>query len=506
MSFLPLKKLTSASERSVSKRMRRRSLRPQVLAALTALLLLTHVERPLLAAETSAQPITPDSTVVAVVGGPGGMGYWIVSVDGSVEVVGTNIVPPLGESEPLTDSVRTAYEGAPGALGIWLELVNGTKVAIGDPGPRIFNGHERPPGWLSGLAVKQLMRGKWVDGIDRGCVAELPRAVRIGQLLLPTMQESQFGAAVEEARDHQIAGILLAGGATPWIGRRVEELQEFASRIPLLMAVDEEGGRVQRLRHVLPDLPSAGRQVNERLEIVAQRAERHATQMLELGFNVNLAPVLDVGSGPGIGDRSFSNDAALVTDYGIATIEGLSDGGVLPVAKHFPGHGSASEDSHDGRSQSPSLTQLLQDDLVPFEAAISTGKSAIMISHLEIPGLTGELPASLSAAAIDGLLRTDLGFEGLVISDALNMKAVADRWPVEQSVVMTIGAGADLAILGTLADVGPAFASLDEAVYQGQLAVERVNDAATNVLRAKKVNACTLVGRVRGVFNTVHDW
>ena len=129
-----------------------------------------------------------------------------------------------------------------------------------------------------------------------------------------------------------------------------------------------------------------------------------------------------------------------------------------------------------------------------------------MISHLEIPGLTGELPASLSAAAIDGLLRTDLGFEGLVISDALNMKAVADRWPVEQSVVMTIGAGADLAILGKLADVGPAFASLDEAVYQGQLAVERVNDAATNVLRAKKVNACTLVGRVRGVFNTVHDW
>ena len=99
-----------------------------------------------------------DSTVVAVVGGPGGMGYWIVSVDGSVEVVGTNIVPPLGESEPLTDSVRTAYEGAPGAPGIWLELVNGTKVAIGDPGPRIFNGHERPPGWPSGLGETNYAR------------------------------------------------------------------------------------------------------------------------------------------------------------------------------------------------------------------------------------------------------------------------------------------------------------------------------------------------------------
>ena len=506
MNFLHLKKSTSVLGSSVTRRIRCRSPRTSILAVLTALLLLTHLGAPLLAAETPIQPIATDPTVVAVVGGPGGMGYWIVSADGSVEVVGPNIVPPLGESEPLTDKVRSAYEGAPGALGIWLELLNGTKGAIGDPGPRIFNGHERPPGWLSGLAVKQLMRGNWIDNIDRGCVAELPRAVRIGQLLLPTMQEAQFGAAVEEARDHQIAGILLTGGATPWIGRRVDELQEFANRIPLLMAADEEGGRVQRLRHILPDLPSATRQVNERLEIVAQRAERHATQMLEVGFNVNLAPVLDVGAGPGIGDRSFSNDSALVIDYGLATIEGLSDGGVLPVAKHFPGHGSATEDSHDGRAQSPPLTQLLQDDLMPFEAAISTGKAAIMVSHLEIPGLTGDLPASLSSAAIDGLLRTDLGFEGLVISDALNMKAIADRWSVEQSVVMTIGAGADLAILGTLADVGPAFASIDEAVYQGHLKVERVNDAATNVLRAKKVNACTLVGRVRGVFNTVQGW
>ncbi|MDP6283803.1 MAG: glycoside hydrolase family 3 N-terminal domain-containing protein, partial [Acidimicrobiales bacterium] len=210
-----------------------------------------------LSADTPLGTVSPDSTIVGVIDGPGGIGYWVVSADGSVEVVGTNIVPPLGASEPLTDKVRIAYEGAPGALGIWLQLVDGTKVAIGDPGPRIFNGYERPTGWLSGLAVKQLMRGRWIDDIDRGCVDELPRAVRIGQLLLPTMTEAQFGAAVQEVRDHQIAGILLSGGATPWIARRVDELQDFADRIPLLMAADEEGGRVQRLHHVLPDLPSA---------------------------------------------------------------------------------------------------------------------------------------------------------------------------------------------------------------------------------------------------------
>lgn len=488
------------------KRTRRRSRASHFLAASTIIFFLAPQGTGHLAAQTPIQPLTPDSTVVAVLDGPGGIGYWIVSADGTVEVVGTNIIPPLGESEPLTDKVRTAYEGAPGALGIWLELVNGTKVAIGDPGPRIFTGHERPSGWLSGLAVKQLMRGRWIDTIDRGCVAELPRAVRIGQLLLPTMEESQFGAAVEEARDHQIAGILLSGGATPWIGRRVDELQEFANRIPLLMAADEEGGRVQRLHHILPDLPSPARQVNERLEIVAQRAERHAIRMLEFGFDVNFAPVLDVGAGPGIGDRSFSNDPALVVDYGVATIEGFSDGGVLTVAKHFPGHGSADFDSHDGRSVGPPLHELIKTDLVPFEAAIATGKSAIMVGHTEIPEVTNGLPSSLSSAAVQGLLRDDLGFEGLVVTDALNMKAVSDRWPIEEAVVMALGAGADLMVLGSLADVGAAFAGIDEAVYEGQLAVDRVNDAAINVLRAKKVNACTLVGRVRGVFNTVYDW
>ena len=476
------------------------------LAFLVALVSLMPQGMQSLFADSPSETLLPNSTIVGVVDGPGGIGYWVVSADGSVEVVGTKIVPPLGESEPLTDSVRSAYEGAPGALGIWLQLADGTKVAIGDPGPRIFNGHERPAGWLSGLAVKQLMRGRWIDDIDRGCVAELPRAVRIGQLFLPMMTESQFGAAVEEARDHQIAGILLSGGATPWIARRIDELQDFADRIPLLMAADEEGGRVQRLRHVLPDLPSAGRQVNERLELVRQRAERHAGQMLELGFNVNLAPVLDVGTGPGIGDRSFSNDATLVVDYGIATIEGLSNGGVLPVAKHFPGHGATDRDSHEGRSIGPVLLELIDNDLVPFEAAIASKKSGIMVGHSEIPDVSEGLPSSLSPAVIQGILRDDLSFDGLVVTDALNMGAVSDRWSTEEAVIMAVQAGADLMILGTLADVGPAFSSIDQALYEGRLTVDRLNDAAVNVLRAKGINSCTLIGRVRGVMNTVHDW
>ena len=174
--------------------------------------------------------------------------------------------------------------------------------------------------------------------------------------------------------------------------------------------------------------------------------------------------------------------------------------------RHFPGHGATDRDSHEGRSIGPALAELVKNDLVPFEAAIASKKSGIMVGHTEIPGVTEGLPSSLSPAAIEGLLRGELKFNGLVVTDSLNMRAVSDRWSTEEAVVMALKAGADLMILGTLADVGPAFASVDQALYEGHLAVDRLNDAAVNVLRAKGVNSCTLVGRVRGVMNTVHDW
>ncbi|HAY65761.1 MAG TPA: hypothetical protein DCY36_07015 [Acidimicrobiaceae bacterium] len=257
---------------------------------------------------------------------------------------------------------------------------------------------------------------------------------------------------------------------------------------------------------MLPRLPSAATQVNERIELVSQRAERHAVRMVELGFNMNFAPVLDVGAGPGIGDRSFSNDASLVTRYGMATIEGLSDGGVLPVAKHFPGHGGADADSHKGRSIAPTLGELRENDLVPFRAAVDSGKTAIMVGHVEIPDLSEGMPASLSSQVIEGLLRGEFNFDGLVVTDALNMQAISQRWSIDEAVVLAVGAGADLMVLGSLSEVEAAFAAVDKAVYEGMVSVERLNDAAVNVLRAKKLNACTLIGRVRGFLNSPYDW
>ncbi|MDG2112000.1 MAG: glycoside hydrolase family 3 N-terminal domain-containing protein [Actinomycetota bacterium] len=475
-----------------------------VIAGAQTVLAQTALAQTVLAQTVEQEPVG-SSRLVAVLDGPGGVGYWLVSEDGSVEVVGTTILPALGDDPEIPVRVESARAGSPGALGLWLILADGTEVAVGDPGPEVDLRERRSLGWLAGTSVRQLMRGAWWPDIDLACTGELPRAVRIGQTLMTALTEREFGLAVEEARDHQIGGIMLLGGATPFIDRRIAELQEFSGRIPMMMAVDEEGGRVQRLRGVLPNLSSAASQAADRVDVVEARAVRHGDDMSDLGFTVNFAPVLDVGAGPGIGDRSYGNDPGVVSTYGLAVASGLADAGILPVVKHFPGHGGATADSHVELPQTAPLAELRERDLLPFIDAVQSAEVAVMVGHLMVPDLTRGLPASLSSAAIDGLLRGELGHNGLVVTDSLVMKAISDRWTVPEAVVLSLAAGADLALIGNLDDVPAAFDEIDRAVQEGRLSVEALDRAATHVLRAKGLNACTLVGRVRGNLNTVRD-
>lgn len=154
------------------------------------------------AATVSAQtdeeaPTDSTSPVVAVLEGPGGIGYWVVSEDGTVEVIGTSIFPAVGEDPEIPVRVESARVGSPGALGLWLQLADGTEVALGDPGPEVDLREERALGWLSGVAIRQLLKGAWWPDVDLACTAELPRAVRIGQTLMTAFTEREFGLAVE---------------------------------------------------------------------------------------------------------------------------------------------------------------------------------------------------------------------------------------------------------------------------------------------------------------------
>ncbi|WP_419945654.1 glycoside hydrolase family 3 N-terminal domain-containing protein [Candidatus Poriferisodalis sp.] len=433
--------------------------------------------------------------IAVVLSGPGGVGYWAIGVDGSIEPIGTTILPIIGEPPEIHSDVTGARLGAPGALGVWLLLADGSEVPVGDPGPTVLTGEERPVGWLSGVAVRQLLSGAWRTDVDRWCTSELSLEVRIGQTIMTALGERSLGFAVEEARDRRIGGILLVGPVTEHVWRRIAELQDFAGRIPLIFAVDEEGGRVQRLAGLIGRLPTAASQTQRSPAEIVEQAADHARKMVELGFTMNFAPVVDVGAGEGIGDRAFGDDPDVVTDYGIATVEGLSAGGVMPVVKHFPGHGGASADTHEELASTAPLAQMRTRDLIPFAAVVGSTDAAVMVGHLNVPGLTGGLPASLSPAAIGGLLRDELGHSGLVVTDSLVMGAIRSRWSVREATLLAVAAGADLALVGDLASAAAAFAEIEAAVSENRLSLERLDDAATNVFRAKDVYACTLVGR-----------
>ena len=194
-----------------------------------------------------------------------------------------------------------------------------------------------------------------------------------------------------------------------------------------------------------------------------------------------------------IGDRSFSNDPDVVTQYAGAYARGLRDAGLLPVLKHFPGHGHGSGDSHTGAVVTPPLEALKNDDLVPYrtllDPGVDQGRVAVMIGHLQVPGLTGDLPASLSPAAI-GLLRSgDYGappFNGPVFTDDLSsMRAIADRYGVAQSALMALQAGADTALWITTDEVPAVLDRLEAAVNGGELSIDDVNQKVLRMAAVK---------------------
>jgi beta-N-acetylhexosaminidase len=202
---------------------------------------------------------------------------------------------------------------------------------------------------------------------------------------------------------------------------------------------------------------------------------------------VDYAPVLDVTGDDGvIGDRSFADDPATVARAGIAFAKGLRDGGVLPVAKHFPGHGATGADSHKGLPvvDTP-LARLRARHLAPFKAAIDAGLPAVMVGHLLARELDPERPASLSPAALR-LLRQDLGFHGLVTTDALEMGAITDGWGLPQAGELAIEAGVDQLLIG-LPDppVTAVLDRLEAAVRAGRLSRTRVAEAFAHVQAAK---------------------
>jgi beta-N-acetylhexosaminidase len=221
-----------------------------------------------------------------------------------------------------------------------------------------------------------------------------------------------------------------------------------ADALPLLMSVDQEGGKVARLKAPLTEFPDQAFLGRTGDEDLAWRFGRVlALELTALGFNLDYAPVVDVDSNPEnpvIGSRAFSADPQVVARMGAAVIRGMQENGLLACAKHFPGHGDTRTDSHLELPELPhDLERLEAVELVPFRAAIRAGVATMMTAHVRFNAVDSSVPATLSPRVIQGILREKLGYEGVIISDDLEMKAVLDHFGIAESVRLGILAGVD---------------------------------------------------------------
>lgn len=255
------------------------------------------------------------------------------------------------------------------------------------------------------------------------------------------------------ARD-ALAGVILFSrnlGAPEDVAADVRRIMESSSGPAPFVGIDQEGGRVQRLKAPVLQLPPMARLgAIDQPELTRRAGRLLGEQLAALGFDLDFAPVLDVGTNPEnrvIGDRSFGSDPELVARHGLAFARGLRDAGLLACGKHFPGHGDTVEDSHFELPALPhTLERLERVELVPFRAAVGT-VDAIMTAHIVFHAIDPDRPATLSHRVITGLLRGELGYDGLVVSDDLEMKAIADHWSTAEAAVEAIRAGCDLLLI-----------------------------------------------------------
>ncbi|RFD24730.1 beta-glucosidase [Mycobacterium uberis] len=331
-----------------------------------------------------------------------------------------------------------------------------------------------------------------------GSPASVPGALtirdKLAQLLMVGVRDAVD--AKDVVTNHHVGGIMigsetdlsmLTNGAPADIARSVGPL-------PLAVSVDEEGGRVSRLKSLIGTAPSARMLAQtSTVDQVYGMALDRGRKMRELGITINFAPVVDVIDAPDnsvIGDRSFSSDPAVVTSYAGAYARGLRDAGLLPVLKHFPGHGHGSGDSHTGGVTTPPLQDLQTTDLVPYRTLVSDAPVGVMLGHLQVPGLTGDDPASLSSAAVQ-LLRTGANYEappfnGPVFSDDVSgMAAISDRYGVVDAVLRTLQAGTDVALWVNTEAVPAVLDRLEQAVSVGELAMPAVDASVVRVATIK---------------------
>lgn len=314
-------------------------------------------------------------------------------------------------------------------------------------------------------------------------VAATPVEEQAGQVIVT--QYSTVDAAAQLVDDLHLGGVIVMeeNVASPdQVRSDIAALQQVAARpYPLIVGVDQEGGTVARVGSPATEFPTLMTLGAARDPMLARRVARASGEELRaLGFTMVFAPVADVTTGPDdptIGSRSASSSPAVVSEIVTGSLAGYADAGIVAVAKHFPGHGSVPADSHQELPvQTATLAHLRSRDFVPFQSAADAGAPAVMVGHIDVRAVDAGTPSSVSAPVV-GLLREELGFDGLVVTDAHNMAAVARGYGSGDAAVRSLAAGADVVLMPL--DVRAAHAEIVAAVTDGRLPAARLAEAAT---------------------------
>jgi beta-N-acetylhexosaminidase len=329
----------------------------------------------------------------------------------------------------------------------------------------------------------------------------MPQATRrdIGQFLIGSLPGTTIPVELRSlAREFDLGGIILFGRnieAPEQVAELSAESEALGRTMPAWVSVDQEGGRVARLREPFtkwPPMATLGRAGGQSDALAERFAKALAAELRAVGITLDYAPVLDIHTNPKnpvIGDRALADTAEDVARLGRVIIRALQGAGLAACGKHFPGHGDTSTDSH---VELPLVEhppdRLRAIEFEPFRAAVAEQVAFIMTAHVLVPSLDEQKPATLSAKVVQGLLRDELKYEGVILSDDLEMKAVSAQYAVPESAVEAIRAGCD-AVLVCQGDIDLQARTLEalvRAVESGQLPARRVDDAFMRLKRAKQ--------------------
>lgn len=320
---------------------------------------------------------------------------------------------------------------------------------------------------------------------------------KIGQMLMFAIPGKEFNPEVQGLIEkYRPGGVILFGyNISPHIHGYIQSLQKSSyeiNNIPLFVSTDQEGGRVHRLIDGITQFPGnmAMGIVND-TDSVEKLAKIVAIELRKIGINMNLAPVLDVNNNPDnpvINTRSFGSRVDIVTDLGMAYIRGLQEGLCISVAKHFPGHGDTNKDSHKTLPVIPYTVDRLQKiEFIPFKHAVKNGVECIMTAHISYPKILKNYDsATISRKMLHDILRYRMGFQGVIITDDMEMNAISKELSMGEAAVKTVKAGADIVLSSSYGNnLEAIFLSLKNAVLNREIPIERINDSVIRILSMK---------------------